>query len=97
MAIVNPAHITPYFEIPQDQRKIAEDLIFNSDADALPRFIQYFEENEVQLAGGEVVDPTADMSSEEALHWQIVHRKKKGVEALIERHSHAQGRGRRAQ
>ena len=84
MAIVNPAHITPYFEIPQDQRKIAEDLIFNSDADALPRFIQYFEENEVQLAGGEVVDPTADMSSEEALHWQIVHRKKKGVEALID-------------
>ena len=84
MAIVNPAHITPYFEIPQDQRKIAEDLIFNSDADALPRFIQYFEENEVQLAGGEVVDPTADMSSEEALHWQIVHRKKEGVEALID-------------
>ena len=84
MAIVNPAHITPYFEIPQDQREIAEDLIFNSDADALPRFIQYFEENEVQLAGGEVVDPTADMSSEEALHWQIVHRKKEGVEALID-------------
>ena len=84
MAIVNPAHITPYFEIPPEQRKIAEDLIFNSDADALPRFIQYFEENEVQLAGGEVVDPTEDMSSEEALHWQIVHRKKEGVEALID-------------
>ena len=84
MAIVNPAHITPYFEIPSQQRKIAEDLIFNSDADALPRFIQFFEENEVQLAGGEVVDPTADMSSEEALHWQIVHRKKEGVEALID-------------
>ena len=84
MAIVNPAHITPYFEIPPEQRVVAEDLIFNSDADALPRFIQYFEENEVQLAGGEVVDPTADMNSEEALHWQIVHRKKEGVEALID-------------
>ena len=84
MAIVNPAHITPYSEIPPEQRTVAEDLIFNSDADALPRFIQYFEENEVQLAGGEVVDPTADMSSEEALHWQIVHRKKEGVEALID-------------
>ena len=84
MAIVNPAHITPYFEIPPEQRAVAEDLIFNSDADALPRFIQYFEENEVQLAGGEVIDPTADMSSEEALHWQIVHRKKEGVEALID-------------
>ncbi len=84
MAIVNPAHITPYFEIPDAQRKVAEDLIFNSDAEALPRFIQYFEENEVQLVGTEVVDPTADMTSEAALHWQIVHRKKDGVEALID-------------
>ena len=84
MAIVNPAHITPYFEIPDEQRKIAEDLIFNSDEDALPRFIQFFEVNEIQVAGAEVVDPTADMSSEEALHWQIMHRKKEGVEALID-------------
>ena len=84
MAIVNPAHITPYFEIPDEQRKVAEDLIFNSDADALPRFIQYFEQNEVQIAGAEDIDPTAEMTSEEALHWQIVHRKKEGVEALID-------------
>ncbi len=84
MAIVNPAHITPYFEIPDEQRQVAEDLIFNSDADALPRFIQYFEDNEVQVAGADEIDPTADMSSEEALHWQIVHRKKEGVEALID-------------
>ena len=84
MAIVNPAHITPYAEIPAEQRQVAEDLIFNSDADALPRFIQYFEDNDVQLAGAEIADPTADMSSEEALHWQIAHRKKDGVEALID-------------
>ena len=84
MAIVNPAHITPYAEIPPEQRKVAEDLIFNSDEDALPRFIQYFEVNDVQLDSGDIVDPTADMSSEEALHWQIVHRKKDGVEVLID-------------
>lgn len=84
MAIVNPAHITPYAEIPEEQRKIANDLIFNSDPDALPRFIQYFEQNDVSMAGREQVDPTADMTSEEALHWQIVHRKKEGVEALID-------------
>ena len=84
MAIVNPAHITPYSEIPEEQRKIADDLIFNTDPDALPRFIQYFEQNDVQLAGAEQVDPTADMTSEEAVHWQIVHRKKDGVEALID-------------
>ncbi len=84
MAIVNPAHITPYAEIPDDQRKIAEDVIFNTDQDALPRFIQYFEQNNVALAGREIEDPTANMTSEEAVHWQIVHRKKEGVEALID-------------
>jgi 5-methyltetrahydrofolate--homocysteine methyltransferase len=84
MAIVNPAHITPYAEIPADQRKLADDLIFNSDPDALPRFIQYFEQNEVKLAGQEVEDPTASMTAEQALHWQIVHRKKDGLERLID-------------
>ncbi len=84
MAIVNPAHITPYAEIPEDQRKIANDLIFNTDPDALPRFIQYFEQNTVEVGGREQEDPTRDMTPEQALHWQIVHRKKDGVEALID-------------
>src|SRR5690606_10139531 len=84
MAIVNPAHITPYAEIPDEQRKLAEDLIFNTDENALPRFIQYFEENQVAVAGREEEDPTKDMTSEQALHWQIVHRRKEGVEALID-------------
>ena len=84
MAIVNPAHITPYAEIPEEQRKLAEDLIFNHDEDALPRFIQYFEQNQVEMAGREQEDPTKDMTSEEALHWQIVHRRREGVEALID-------------
>jgi 5-methyltetrahydrofolate--homocysteine methyltransferase len=84
MAIVNPAHITPYAEIPADQRQLADDLIFNSDPDALPRFIQYFEQNNVQTAGKQEIDPTADMTDEQALHWQIVHRKKEGVEARID-------------
>ncbi|MCY3946211.1 MAG: methionine synthase [Anaerolineaceae bacterium] len=84
MAIVNPAHITPLAEIPPEQRKLAEDLIFNRHEDALTDFIQFFEQNEVQLAGQELVDPTADMSSEAALHWQIVHRKKEGLEELID-------------
>src|SRR3712207_6017522 len=28
-AIINPAHVTPYADIPDDQREICEDLIFN--------------------------------------------------------------------
>lgn len=84
MAIVNPAHITPYSEIPEDQRKLANDLIFNTDEDALPRFIQYFEQNSVASGKKEAEDPTLDMTTEQKLHWQIVHRKKDGVEALID-------------
>lgn len=83
MAIVNPAHVTPYSEIPEDQRKLANDLIFNTDENALPRFIQYFENTQV-TSTKEVADPTKDMTAEQALHWSIVHRRKEGVERLID-------------
>jgi 5-methyltetrahydrofolate--homocysteine methyltransferase len=84
MAIVNPAHITPYFEIPEDQRKLANALIFNEHPNALAEYIQYFEQHAVTVGGEEQADPTEGMTTEEALHWQIVHRKKDGVEALID-------------
>ena len=32
----------------------------------------------------QVEDPTENMTAEQALHWQILHRKKEGVEALID-------------
>jgi len=84
MAIVNPAHITPYAEIPEDQRQLADALIFNRHPDALAEYIQYFEQNVVSVGGEEQRDPTEGMTAEEALHWQIVHRKKEGVERLID-------------
>src|SRR5690606_2377257 len=82
LAIVNPAHITPYAEIPEEQRRLADDLIFARREDALARFIAYFEENAAQEE--EVADPTAGMTPEEAIHWKIVHRKKDGIEALVD-------------
>ncbi len=84
MAIVNPAHITPYAEIPIEQRRLAEDLIFNRDEEALARFIQFFEDNEVAIPGMNGADPVEGMNAEEALHWHILHRRKEGVEALID-------------
>ncbi|NDJ86694.1 MAG: methionine synthase [Chloroflexi bacterium] len=85
MAIVNPKHVKPYAEIPEEQRKLADDVIFNSDPDALSRFIRYFEEHDIALDSDAVVDPTAEMTAEAALHWQIVHRKKDGLETLVDR------------
>lgn len=83
MAIVNPAHVTPYADIPPHERELAEDLIFNRRADALQRYIEYFEQ--VTPPSAETaVDPTAHLSPAERLHWKIVHRHKEGVEADID-------------
>jgi 5-methyltetrahydrofolate--homocysteine methyltransferase len=82
-AIINPAHVTPYAEIPQEQRAICEDLIFNRREDALANFIAYYEKNTVST-GNEKSDPTEGMSVAERLHWKIVHRKKEGVEHDID-------------
>jgi len=84
MAIVNAAHITPYAEIPEEQRKLANDLIFNTDVQALPRFIEYFEQNSGAGQKQEAEDATAGMTPAEKIHYQIVHRKKEGIEALID-------------
>jgi len=82
MAIVNPAHITPYVEIPEKERRLAEDLIFNRGADALQRLIEHFES--VTVTEESDVDPTADMTPQERIHWRILHRHKDGVQADID-------------
>jgi len=85
MAIVNPKFIKPYAEIPTDQRELADDLIFNRREDSLPRYITFFEANGITLDDdAPLVDPTEGMTPEQKLHWQIVHRKKEGVEALVD-------------
>ncbi|MBN1287579.1 MAG: methionine synthase [Anaerolineae bacterium] len=84
MAIVNPTHVIPYAEIDAEQRALADDLIFARREDALPRYIQYFEARTPDVAEAAAADPTAGMSAEAKIHWQIVHRTKEGVEALID-------------
>jgi 5-methyltetrahydrofolate--homocysteine methyltransferase len=84
LAIVNPAHITPYAEIDAEQRAICEDLIANRDPDALPRFIEYFERHGGRQQAIEKVDPTEGLSVDEKIHYQILHRQKEGIEALLQ-------------
>jgi 5-methyltetrahydrofolate--homocysteine methyltransferase len=84
LAIVNPTHITPYAEIDAEPRQLAEDLIYNRP-DALPRYIAYFEAHEPH--GDEAtakVDPLEGLNTCERAHWQILHRRKEGIEALID-------------
>src|SRR6266480_1794762 len=84
LAMVNPNHITPYPEIPENERELADDLVFNRRDDALERFISHFEAKGEEAAD-EAVDPTADMEPEQALHWHILRRKRDGVEEWIDR------------
>jgi len=87
MAIVNAAQITPYAEIPAQERELAEDLILNHRPDALQRFIEHFEKQDLTGLGdlsGLKRDPTEGMNAEERLHWRIVHRHKEGVEEDID-------------
>ena len=83
LAMVNPNHITPYGEIPEAERALADDLVFNRRDDALEIFIQHFEAKGPE-AEAEAADPTAGMEPEEALHWHILRRKRDGVEAQID-------------
>lgn len=85
MAIVNPAHIRPYAEISDEERELAEDLIFNRRPDALQRVIEHFEN--VDSSAGQVDNVQvllSTMTPEERLHWRIVHREKDGIEADID-------------
>ncbi|RPJ23187.1 MAG: methionine synthase, partial [Chloroflexi bacterium] len=83
MAIVNPAHITAYPDIPQEEKDLAEDLIFNRRADALQRYIEYYEKV-TPTEQAEAANPTEGMTAEQRLHWKILRRHKDGVEADID-------------
>ncbi len=85
LAIVNPNHVTPYADIPAEERGLAEDLIYNRRPDALARYINYFEAKQPDQADrGQAGDPFADLPAEQRIHQQILHRKKDNIEALID-------------
>ncbi|HET6701439.1 MAG TPA: homocysteine S-methyltransferase family protein, partial [Gemmatimonadaceae bacterium] len=85
-AIVNPAHVTPYAEISAEERELADDLVFNRRPDSLQRFISHFDVAEKRTGSQEAaVDPTATMAPDERVHWQVLHRKKEGIEDALDR------------
>jgi 5-methyltetrahydrofolate--homocysteine methyltransferase len=83
MAIVNPATITPYSDIQEEERELADDLIFNRRPDALQRLIEYFE-NASDPEQTTQVNPLEGLSAAERIHWKILHRVKDGVEADLD-------------
>jgi 5-methyltetrahydrofolate--homocysteine methyltransferase len=84
MAIVNPADIVPYPEIDAEDRRLADDLVFDRDPEALTRFITRFEGRTAETR--EKADEAAEaaMTVEQKIHFQILHRKPAGIEALVD-------------
>jgi 5-methyltetrahydrofolate--homocysteine methyltransferase len=85
LAMVNPNHITPYGEIGDLERELADDLVYNKRPDALERLIGHFEAKGVSEETSDKADPTEGMEPEEALHFHILRRKKDGVEDWIDK------------
>ena len=83
MALVHPKDITPYAEIDPQVRELCDDLILNRTPDALAKLIAHFENVKVDTSRP-VEDPTEGLSVEQKIHWLIVHRKKEGIEPLID-------------
>ena len=84
IAIVNPAQIYPYGEIPEKERQLAEDLIFNRCPDALQLVVEYFEKAQTTGEGDVTVSPIVGKTAEERLHSRVLYRHKAGVEQDID-------------
>jgi 5-methyltetrahydrofolate--homocysteine methyltransferase len=79
--IINARDIIPYPEIDEQQKKLAEDLIFNRHPNALPELIAYFEGTKTVAAGPAKrieVDPSWEASKR--CHFRILNRLKEGIE-----------------
>ena len=91
-AIVNARDITPYAQLDARERDLADDLIFNRSADALPALIDHFEAAGAGSGARRSRAPDVDPSLPPGrrAHFRIVHRLKDGirddvVEAIAER------------
>jgi 5-methyltetrahydrofolate--homocysteine methyltransferase len=85
MAIVNPAQITPYADISEEEKTFAEGLIFNRKPDALQRLVEHFQSaapGEARKSAQE--EELKQLNPAQRLHWKIVHRYKEDLESNID-------------
>jgi 5-methyltetrahydrofolate--homocysteine methyltransferase len=86
LALVHAKEITPYAEVDAEQRELCDDVVFNRRADALQRFIEYYE-NRQGISGQTDAAKANDDSSEAPdvrIHNAILRRRKDGIEAKID-------------
>ena len=80
-AIVNAKEIIPIGEINEKERKLAEDLIFNTHSDALSELISYFEKVGPQSStASKKVDVDPSWPPGKRANFRIVNRLKDGIQ-----------------
>lgn len=80
MAIVNAKEIIPYGEIKEKEKKLVEDLIFNSHPDALSEVITYFEKLTPQASKTKKVDIDPSWTAGKKTNFRIINRLKDGIQ-----------------
>ena len=80
--IINAKDIIPIGEIPQEQIKLADDLIFNRHSSALSELIYYFEGKDVTVTKNskKLEEINKDWDFDKRCYFRIVNRIKDGIE-----------------
>ena len=85
--IINPKDIIAYTDISQEERKLAENLIFNLQNTALSELISYYEKNETnanQITKGfnafSKLDIDPNWKFDKKCYYRIVNRLREGIE-----------------
>jgi len=80
-AIVNAREITPYTEIDEKERKLVEDLIFNTHPNALSDLISHFENiSQDSTSQKKKVDVDPSWSGGKRSNFRIINRLKDGIQ-----------------
>lgn len=80
-AIVNAKEIIPYGELDEKEKKLAEDLVFNTHPNALSDLISYFEKAGTQETGAsKKVDVDPSWAPGKRANFRIVNRLKDGIQ-----------------
>ena len=78
--IVNAKEIVPYGEIDEKERKLTEDLIFNTHPNALSELISYFENVGSQSTSAKKVDVDPSWPPGKRAYFRILNRLKNGIQ-----------------
>ena len=80
MAIINPAQIKPYPEIAAEEKKLAEELIYNRSSLALENTISHFETKRDRPEPQATADISQNLPPTKKIAWHILNRVKQGLE-----------------